>query len=130
MLAQDGDRLLPGTAYLAPGGQQLTLEQNGAQLSLKIAPGDPGLHYRPSVDVAFSSAAKALPGKVLSIILTGMGADGREGARELKQGHSTVWAQDEATSTIYGMPAAVAEAGLTDQVLPLQQIGAAIVKAV
>lgn len=128
--AENGERLMPGTAYLAPGGKQLLVDQQGAQVCLKVIDGEPSLHYKPSVDVAFRSAAGVFPGKVLSIILTGMGADGREGARALKQGKSTVWAQDEATSTIYGMPAAVAEAGLTDQILPLQEIGQAIIKAV
>lgn len=128
--AEDGELLKPGTAYLAPGGRQMIVEQNGAQVRLKVFDGDASLHYKPCVDVAFRSVAQVFPGKALSIVLTGMGADGREGARELKQGRSTVWAQDEATSTIYGMPAAVAEANLADQVLPLQDIGPAITRAV
>lgn len=128
--ASEGDLLSPGTAYLAPGGRQLAVEAQGAQVRIRIFDGDAGLHYKPSVDVSFASAADVFPGKVLSIILTGMGADGREGARALKQGQATVWAQDEASSTIYGMPGAVAEAKLTDLILPLDKIGPAILEAV
>jgi len=128
--AVDGDVLTPGTAYLAPGGRQLAVEARGAQVQIRVFDGDAGLHYKPSVDVGFASAAEVFPGKVLSIILTGMGADGREGARALKQGQATVWAQDESSSTIYGMPGAVAEAKLTDLILPLDRIGPAILEAI
>jgi two-component system chemotaxis response regulator CheB len=78
------------------------------------------------VDVTFTAVARIYPGKALALVLTGMGADGREGARLLKQGGSTVWAQDEKSCVVYGMPAAVAEAGLADQVLPLLSIGPGI----
>lgn len=128
--AEDGEALLPGTAYLAPGGRQLTLEQRAGQVRVRISDGDPSLHYRPSVDLAFDSAARLFPGKVLAVVMTGMGADGREGARALKLGGSTVWAQDEASCVIYGMPMAIVEAGLADQVLPLDHIGSSIAKSV
>lgn len=121
--AQDGDRLEPGVALLAPGGKQMVVERRGASQTIRILEPEPGQNYKPSVDLAFSSLARTIPGKVLAIVLTGMGADGREGARLLKQGGSSVWAQDEASSVVYGMPAAVAEAGLTDQILPLAEIG-------
>lgn len=128
--AENGETLRPGTAYLAPGGRQMEVEGAGPQARLRISDGDPGLHYKPCVDLTFRSLARTFPGQVLSIVLTGMGADGREGARELKQGGAQVWAQDEATSVIYGMPAAVAEAGLADQILPLSEIGPALAAAV
>lgn len=124
--ARDGDELKPGLALLAPGGKQMVLEQRGSRTQIRITESEPGQNYKPSVDVTFSSAAKAFPGQVLAVVLTGMGADGREGARLLKQGGSSVWAQDEASCVVYGMPAAVAEAGLTDAVLPLSEIGTAI----
>jgi len=89
-----------------------------------------GQNYKPSVDVTFASLAKCFPGQVLAVVLTGMGADGREGARLLKQGGSEIWAQDEASCVVYGMPAAVVDAGLTAQVLPLDAIGAAIAERV
>jgi two-component system chemotaxis response regulator CheB len=121
--AADGDVLTPGNALLAPGGKQMLLEARGGQTVVRIRESEPSLHYRPSVDVTFRSASSIYPGKALALVLTGMGADGREGARMLKQGGSTVWAQDEKTCVVYGMPAAIAEAGLADQVLPLPSIG-------
>ncbi|HHJ13656.1 MAG TPA: chemotaxis response regulator protein-glutamate methylesterase [Gammaproteobacteria bacterium] len=124
--AADGDELVPGRVLIAPGGMQLTLSGDAARVHVKIDAGDPALHYKPCADLTFESAARAFGGKVLALVLTGMGADGREGARRLKQCGATVWSQDEATSVIYGMPAAVAEAGLSDQVLPLHEIGPAL----
>jgi two-component system chemotaxis response regulator CheB len=128
--AEDGEMLEKGTAYLAPGGRQLGLLDRGGRVLLRIYDGEPSLHYKPSVDLAFSSAAEVYPGKVLSIVLTGMGADGREGARALKKGGATVWAQDEASCVIFGMPGAVVEANLADQVLPLSEIGRELAKLV
>ncbi|CAK0748613.1 Protein-glutamate methylesterase/protein-glutamine glutaminase 2 [Gammaproteobacteria bacterium] len=126
--AQDGDILTRGTALLAPGGKQMFLDDRGTRVLVRDS--DPNLHYRPSVDVTFSSAARAFPGQVLALILTGMGSDGREGARLLKQGNSTVWAQNEASCVVYGMPMAVVEAGLADQVLPLSDLGPALAAGV
>lgn len=118
--AQDGDSLRPGVALLAPGGKQLMISQGG---KVKVLPGDERLHYKPCVDVTFASAANIYRNQVLAIVLTGMGADGCEGAKLLKQGGSTIWAQDEASSVIYGMPMAVAKANLPEEILPLGQIG-------
>ena len=126
--AEDGELLEKGTAYLAPGGRQMGLVDRGGQVRVRVYDGDASLHYKPSIDMAFSSAAEVFPGKVLSVVMTGMGADGREGARALKKGGSTVWAQDEATCVIYGMPAAVVEAELADQILPLTDIGHELAK--
>lgn len=120
--AENGDVLQPGQAYIAPGGQQTTVKRQGNVAVLEITVGDPTLQYRPSVDVTYQSLADIFPGKVLALILTGMGSDGCEGARRLKQSGSAVWAQDEATSVVYGMPMAVAKAGLADQILSLDQI--------
>lgn len=118
--AEDGDTLRPGLALLAPGGKQMMLDGRGV---VRILPGDERLNYRPCVDVTFGSAAKAMQDKVLAIVLTGMGADGREGARMLKQAGSSVWAQDEASSVIYGMPMAIAKANLADGIYSLDEIG-------
>ena len=118
--ARDGDRLEPGLALLAPGGQQLVVEARG---QVRVLPSPAELHYRPCVDVTFAAAAKVYPGKVLAVVLTGMGHDGREGARLLKQGGATVWAQDEESCVVFGMPAAVIQAGLADRVLPLSKMG-------
>ena len=118
--AEDGDQLRPGLALLAPGGKQMMVDARG---TVKILPGDERLNYKPCVDITFGSAAKAYADKVLAVVLTGMGADGREGARLLKQVGSQVWAQDEASCVIYGMPMAVAKAGLADAVYSLDDIG-------
>ncbi len=118
--AADGDQLRPGLALLAPGGKQLMIGKGGR---VKVLPGDERMNYKPSVDITFASAANVYHDQVLAVVLTGMGADGCEGARLLKQQGATVWSQDEATSVIYGMPMAVAKAGLSDEVLPLPQIG-------
>lgn len=120
--AVDGDELKAGAAYIAPGGMQMLLEGSGNGVRLRVRESDERLTYKPCVDVTFASAAKAMPGKVLAIVLTGMGADGRDGARLLKQGGSTVWTQDEASCVVYGMPMSVAKAGLTDEVLPLGNV--------
>lgn len=111
--AEDGDQLRPGLALLAPGGKQMMVDGRG---TVKILPGDERLNYKPCVDVTFGSAAKAYADKVLAVVLTGMGADGREGARMLKQVGSQVWAQDEASCVIYGMPMAIAKANLADAI--------------
>ena len=111
--AEDGDILRPGLALLAPGGKQMMVDGRGA---VKILPGDERLNYKPCVDITFGSAAKSYGDKVLAVVLTGMGADGREGARLLKQGGSHVWAQDEASCVIYGMPMAIVKADLADAI--------------
>jgi len=126
--AADGEELKPGTALLAPGGRQMIIEQRNGVAVVRIQDSEPGQNYKPSVDTTFGSLARAMPGQVLGIILTGMGADGREGSRLLKQGGATIWAQDEQSCVIYGMPMAVVEAGLADQVLSLSDIGVNLAK--
>ncbi|MGB2129837.1 MAG: protein-glutamate methylesterase/protein-glutamine glutaminase [Marinobacterium sp.] len=120
--AEDGDRLRPGLALLAPGGLQMIIDSKQSD-RVRILPGDERLTYKPSVDVTYASAAKTYSGKVLGVILTGMGADGCDGARLLKQAGSSMWAQNRDTCTIYGMPQAVVNAGLADAVLALDDIG-------
>ena len=102
----------------------MKVEQHAGRARVCVFDGAPDLHYRPSVDVTFASVAHAFPGRVLAIVMTGMGADGCQGARALKRSDSTVWAQDEKSCVIYGMPQAVVQAGLADCVLPLSDIGA------
>ena len=128
--AEDGDLLRPGLALLAPGGKQMMIENRGGQARVRILPGDDRLNYKPSVDVTFGSLARSFPGKTLGIILTGMGADGKEGCHMMKQSGSVIWSQDEKTSVIYGMPMAVARAGLSDEVLPLDEVGPRLVEGV
>jgi len=124
--AKDGDTLEPGTALLAPGGMQMLIEKRGGLGKVRVEKGPESQHYRPCVDLSFESVAKAYPGRALGVILTGMGADGREGCRAMKNTGCKIWSQDEASCVVYGMPAAVAEAGLSDQVLGLTEIGPAI----
>ena len=109
---EDGDILKPGLAVLAPGAKQMIVSAQGRQVT--VLEGDERLTYKPSVDVTFGSASKAFPGKVLGVVLTGMGADGREGCRLLKQAGSTVYTQNEKSCVIYGMPMAVDKAGYSD----------------
>lgn len=124
-LASDGAVLRPGCALIAPGGQQTLVEKRRGQLVAALRPGGEQL-YKPSVDILFGSAARALGGAVQAVVLTGMGADGTEGARLLKARGAHVWSQDQATSVVYGMPYSVENAGYSDRSLPLQDIGLAL----
>ncbi|MCG8516734.1 MAG: chemotaxis response regulator protein-glutamate methylesterase [Pseudomonadales bacterium] len=128
--AEDGDMLRPGVALLAPGGKQMMIENRGGQGRVRILPGDDRLNYKPCVDVTFGSLARSFPGKTLGVILTGMGADGKEGCRLMKQSGSVIWSQDEKSSVIYGMPMAVAKAGLSDEILSLEEVGPRLVEGV
>ncbi|OXY83236.1 protein-glutamate methylesterase/protein-glutamine glutaminase [Oceanimonas doudoroffii] len=125
--AEDGDALRPGHAYLAPGGRQMLFEGRPGSARLRIMDGNDKVNYKPSVDITFASAAKTYGGRVLAVVLTGMGADGRDGARLLKDQGASIWAQDEDTCVVYGMPQAVARAGIATESLPLPIIGEAIV---
>lgn len=127
--AVDGDRLLPSHVYVAPGGMQLMVERRNGGI-IHIRDSDERINYRPSVDIAFASAAKHYGNKVLGVVLTGMGADGRDGARLIKQSGGHIWAQDEDSCVIFGMPMAVIKDGLSDEVLPLKDIGARLAEEV
>ncbi len=129
--AEDGDMLKPGCAYLAPGGRQMIIEGSENNAKIKILDDNsPRITYKPSVDITFGSAAKVYSGNVLAVILTGMGADGREGARMLKSKGATIWAQNEQTCVVYGMPQAVTAAGISQLELPIEEFSSAIVKEV
>lgn len=128
--AEDGDQLKPGVALLAPGGKQMLVDGRATNAVVRIIDSEPSLTYKPSVDITFRSINKVFPAKTLAIVLTGMGADGREGARTLKAQGSEVWAQDEDSCVVYGMPAAIVEAGLADKILSLNDFSQAIVKRI
>lgn len=128
--AQEGDELAPGMAYLAPGGKQMELERKGTKTLIHVRDAKTEQNYKPCVDITFKSVANIEPAKTLAIIMTGMGADGCEGAKSLKRGGATIWAQDEASSVVYGMPAAVAEAGVADYILSLEDIGSNLAQKV
>jgi len=120
--AQNGDEVNPGTILLGPGGQHITLERRGTKVMTIVSEQPTHLPYRPSVDLMMESAAAIYGAKVLGVVMTGMGQDGLEGARAIKAQGGTVFAQDEATSIVYGMPKAVAENGCADKVISLTQM--------
>jgi len=128
--AVDGDTLKPGLALIAPGGMHTSLVRRGGSIVVKLTPtsAHPQYVYIPSVDLMLSSMAEATNGSMLGVILTGMGNDGFKGMQLLKGKGGVTIVQDEATSTIYGMPRACVEGGVADEVLPLGQIGFEIAK--
>lgn len=127
--ARDGEELLPGAAYIAPGRGHIEVNKQG--ISARVLIRENGeLIYRPSVDHLLVSASEAFPGRTLGVILTGMGSDGLKGAMAVKQSGGRVYVQDEETSAVYGMPRAVAEAGLADKVLPIEMIAGEIMNVV
>lgn len=129
--AQTGDMLKAGVAYLAPGGKQMMIDGTENAAKLKVFDDDsPRITYKPSVDISFGSAAKVFSESVLAVILTGMGADGKEGSRMLKSKGSTIWAQDEQSCVVYGMPQAVTTAGISELSLPLDDVASSIIKEV
>jgi two-component system chemotaxis response regulator CheB len=121
--AEHGEAAQAGTAYLAPGGQQMLLKGRPGRFYLHIEEGGTSQTYKPCVDLTFNSIARICPAETLAIILTGMGSDGRDGCQTIKQLGGTIWAQDQQSSTIYGMPMAVAKAGLADKILDVSDIG-------
>ncbi len=127
--AEPGDILRPAIVYVAPGGRQLEIEAYGSRRRIRISEGPPQVHYRPCADITLDSIASLYGRRALAVVLTGMGADGAEGARRLHARGARVWAQDEASSLIYGMPRAVAATGAADRVLPLAEIGPALARA-
>ena len=129
--AADGDVLKAGCAYLAPGGRQMIITGSENSAKIKILDDDsPKITFKPSVDISFGSAAKTFSGKVLGVILTGMGSDGREGARMLKAKGATIWSQDEQSCVVYGMPQAIDKAGISDLSLSLDSMAASMVKEI
>ncbi|MEX2365506.1 MAG: chemotaxis response regulator protein-glutamate methylesterase [Pseudohongiellaceae bacterium] len=123
--AKDGDALRAGEALLGPGGMQMMLNGKGR---IKIFEGDERLNYKPSVDVTFGSAVKYYGSNILAVVLTGMGADGREGARLIKQSNGVVWAQESSTCVIDGMLSAVVKANLADEIIPLSDVARRLVE--
>jgi two-component system chemotaxis response regulator CheB len=128
--AQDGDAVQPGLALLAPGGRQMLVESASGRPVVRVRDSLPDQIYRTSVDVTFGSAARLYADGVLAVVLTGMGSDGKQGAKLLKAGGSDVWSQDASSCVVYGMPQAVERSGLSDRVLPLEEIGQALAHVV
>jgi len=123
--ARDGEALLPGRIYVAPGDRHLLVERSGIGLRARVTQGPAENFCRPSVDPMLRSAAVACGGRVLVVMLTGMGRDGLDGTRAVIDAGGMALAQDEASSVVWGMPGAIAQAGLCHMVLPLPQLAAA-----
>lgn len=120
--ALSGALVQPGRILLAPGGMQSMLSRDAGRVTLQVEPGASHELYRPSIDRLLESAAVTCGRQTIGIVLTGMGSDGTAGARAVKASGGRIWAQDEASSTVFGMPAAVIRAGLADEVLSANEI--------
>lgn len=127
--AQNGEPIKPNLALIAQGGKNLIFEENSKEKFVKIVD-EPDTLYKPSVDIMMGSAAEVFGDKVLGVIMTGMGKDGLEGLKKVKEKGGYVIAQSEETCVVYGMPKAVVEAGIADAVIPLDKIGETISKIV
>ena len=124
--AEDGQQVLPGHVYIAPGDRHLLLVRDGARYVCKLDDGPPVNRHKPSVDVLFRSVAQQAGRNAVGVMLTGMGRDGAEGMKEMQEAGAPTLAQDEATSVVWGMPGACVELGAADHVLPLKSISGKI----
>lgn len=126
--ARDGERVLPGHAYIAPGGMHLSVERSGANYIARVQAGDPVNRHMPSVEVLFKSAARVVGPNALGIMLTGMGADGAKAMREMRDAGSYNFVQDEASCVVFGMPREAIAHGASHEVLPLTQIAPKLIE--
>ena len=124
--AEHGEKIQPGCAYIAPGGKHMLLERRGATSELAITSEPKSELYKPSATVLMNSLAQLNPRKTLGVILTGMGSDGCAGIKTLKERGGYILAQNEASCVVYGMPKAVVDAGLADQIIDIADMTAAI----
>ncbi|MEN8178006.1 MAG: chemotaxis response regulator protein-glutamate methylesterase [Pseudomonadota bacterium] len=128
--ARDGQQIVPGYVYIAPGNRHLLVKRNGARYVCSLHDGEPVNRHKPSVDVMFRSLAQNAGPNALALMLTGMGDDGAEGMGEMKQAGSTTIAQDEKSSVVWGMPGEAVKRGYVDEILPLSQIGRRLIELV
>lgn len=126
--AKQGDRIRPGLALIAPGGQHLSITRNGAYYQAVVKPGPAVNRHCPSVDVLFRSVAKVAGANAIGIIMTGMGDDGARGLLEMQQAGATTYAQDEASCVVFGMPKEAIKRGAADHIVPLDQVPSIIMK--
>jgi two-component system chemotaxis response regulator CheB len=124
--AQDGQQILPGHVYIAPGSHHLLVTRDGARYVCRLSDGPPVNRHRPSVDVLFRSMAQNVGPNGIGALLTGMGDDGARGLREMHDAGAPTLAQDEQTSVVWGMPKAAVRLGAVDRVLPLAEIATAL----
>ncbi|MEA1951282.1 MAG: chemotaxis response regulator protein-glutamate methylesterase [Planctomycetota bacterium] len=128
--AADGQPVAPGHVLIAPGGKQMKVVDEGGQASIRITDDPPENSCRPSVDCLFRSATRAYGPNAIGVIMTGMGNDGAQGCRQMKQRGATIIAQDEDTCVVFGMPREPVEEGIADIVAPLDEIATEIVRLV
>ena len=126
--AADGDSVIPGRVLIAPGGFHTVLRRSGARYYVQIKDGPEVHHQKPSVDVLFDSVARHAGANAVGAILTGMGADGARGLLSMRQAGSHTIAQDETSCVVYGMPMEAVKCGAAEQILPLRDIAAALIK--
>ncbi len=126
--AQDGERVLPGHAYIAPGGFHLSVERSGANYIARVQDGEPVNRHKPSVEVLFDSAARVVGRNALAVMLTGMGADGAKAMRSMRDAGSHNLVQDENSCVVFGMPREAIAHGAANEVLPLTQIAPRLVE--
>lgn len=120
--AEDGQLILPGHAYLAPGDRHLEVIRDGGHFICRVRDGEPVNRHKPSVEVLFQSVAKNVGAHALGILLTGMGDDGAEAMGEMHHAGASTIAQDESSSVVWGMPGEAVKRGYADDVLPLHRI--------
>jgi two-component system chemotaxis response regulator CheB len=125
--AVNGERILPGHAYIAPGGKQFRVGRSGANYVAVVEDGEPVNRHKPSVEVLFKSVASVVGRNALGVMLTGMGGDGARAMREMKDAGSYNYVQDEASCIVFGMPREAILHGAADEVLPLTQIAPALI---
>jgi two-component system, chemotaxis family, protein-glutamate methylesterase/glutaminase len=126
--AQNGQRLLPGHAYIAPGGTQFHIERSGANYIAVVDDSPPVNRHKPSVEVLFKSCARVLGPNAIGVMLTGMGADGAEAMKEMRDAGAYNFVQDEASCVVFGMPKMAIQHGAAHEVLPLKQIARALME--
>jgi two-component system chemotaxis response regulator CheB len=126
----DGQPIMAGHVYIAPGGKHLLVERDGARYRCRLNDGPPVNRHCPSVDVLFRSVAQQVGPNALGVILTGMGDDGARGLKEMHDAGAPTVAQDEASSVVWGMPGAAVKLGAVDEVLPLNKVAEAIMRLV
>jgi two-component system chemotaxis response regulator CheB len=126
--AVDGETVKAGRIYLAPGGRHMRVVRHGTEAAIALDDGPPVNFCKPAVDPLFNSAIEVWQGGILAVVLTGMGSDGMRGGKEIVAAGGSVIAQDEATSVVWGMPGAAANAGICAAVLPLNQIAPKLVR--
>ena len=128
--AQDGQQILPGHVYIAPGDKHLLVERDGARYVVRLNDGPPVNRHKPSVDVMFRSVAQNCGINAVGLILTGMGADGAMGLKEIQEAGAPTIAQDQKTSVVWGMPGEAVKLGAADKILPLEAIPKQILEMV